>query len=65
MTFLVRALSVGVERCRYFYISGVLVQIKEALRPDGLFLGAMLGGDTLFELRQENSAYVSFPLQPA
>lgn len=30
---------------------GVLVQIKEALQPDGLFLGAMLGGDTLFELR--------------
>lgn len=30
---------------------GVLVQIKEALRPDGLFLGAMFGGDTLFELR--------------
>lgn len=30
---------------------GVLVQIKEALKPDGLFLGAMLGGDTLFELR--------------
>ena len=31
--------------------SGVLVQIKEALQPDGLFLGAMFGGDTLFELR--------------
>jgi len=29
----------------------VLVQIKEALLPDGLFLGAMFGGDTLFELR--------------
>jgi NADH dehydrogenase [ubiquinone] 1 alpha subcomplex assembly factor 5 len=27
------------------------VQIKEALKPDGVFLGAMLGGDTLFELR--------------
>ncbi|KIK67615.1 hypothetical protein GYMLUDRAFT_215751 [Collybiopsis luxurians FD-317 M1] len=32
-------------------LPGVLVQIKEALRPDGLFLGAMLGGETLFELR--------------
>lgn len=32
-------------------LPGVLVQIKEALKPDGLFLGAMLGGDTLFELR--------------
>jgi NADH dehydrogenase [ubiquinone] 1 alpha subcomplex assembly factor 5 len=31
--------------------AGTLVQIKEALKPDGVFLGAMLGGDTLFELR--------------
>ena len=30
---------------------GMLIQIKEALKPDGLFLGALLGGDTLFELR--------------
>lgn len=30
---------------------GVLVQIKEALQPDGVFLGALFGGDTLFELR--------------
>lgn len=30
---------------------GVLVQIKEALQPDGLFLGALFGGETLFELR--------------
>lgn len=30
---------------------GVLVQIKEALKSDGLFLGAMFGGGTLFELR--------------
>jgi len=32
-------------------LPGVLVQIKEALQPDGLFLGALFGGDTLFELR--------------
>ncbi|KAI0638589.1 S-adenosyl-L-methionine-dependent methyltransferase [Trametes polyzona] len=32
-------------------LPGVLVQIKEALRPDGVFLGALFGGDTLFELR--------------
>ncbi|EIN10944.1 S-adenosyl-L-methionine-dependent methyltransferase [Punctularia strigosozonata HHB-11173 SS5] len=32
-------------------LPGVLVQIKEALKPDGVFLGAMLGGDTLYELR--------------
>ncbi|EPQ58979.1 S-adenosyl-L-methionine-dependent methyltransferase [Gloeophyllum trabeum ATCC 11539] len=32
-------------------LPGVLVQIKEALKPDGVFIGAMFGGDTLFELR--------------
>jgi NADH dehydrogenase [ubiquinone] 1 alpha subcomplex assembly factor 5 len=31
--------------------TGVLVQIREALKPDGVFMGAILGGDTLFELR--------------
>jgi SAM-dependent methyltransferase len=30
---------------------GQLVQARRALRPDGLFLGACLGGRTLFELR--------------
>jgi SAM-dependent methyltransferase len=30
---------------------GTLVQIRRALRPDGLFLGTMLGGETLNELR--------------
>jgi NADH dehydrogenase [ubiquinone] 1 alpha subcomplex assembly factor 5 len=32
-------------------IAGVLIQIRETLQPDGFFLGALLGGDTLFELR--------------
>ncbi|TFK72058.1 S-adenosyl-L-methionine-dependent methyltransferase [Pluteus cervinus] len=32
-------------------LPGALIQIKEVLKPDGLFLGAMFGGDTLFELR--------------
>jgi SAM-dependent methyltransferase len=31
---------------------GVLAQIRMALKPDGLFLGALLGGETLTELRQ-------------
>ena len=31
---------------------GALVQIRRALKPDGLFLGAFLGGSTLTELRQ-------------
>lgn len=32
-------------------LPGALIQIRRALKPDGLFLGAMLGGDTLIELR--------------
>ena len=32
-------------------LPGSLVQIRRSLRPDGLFLGALLGGDTLIELR--------------
>ncbi|BGP44293.1 hypothetical protein JCM10450v2_000104 [Rhodotorula kratochvilovae] len=32
-------------------LPGALVQIKRTLRPDGVFIGSMLGGDTLFELR--------------
>ncbi len=31
---------------------GALIQIRRALTPDGLFLGALLGGATLTELRQ-------------
>lgn len=33
-------------------LPGSLIQIRDALRPDGLFLGVMLGGETLTELRQ-------------
>lgn len=33
-------------------LPGALVQIGQALRPDGLLLAALLGGDTLFELRE-------------
>ena len=32
-------------------LPGALLQINHALKPDGLFLGTMLGGDTLHELR--------------
>ncbi|KZV70294.1 S-adenosyl-L-methionine-dependent methyltransferase [Peniophora sp. CONT] len=32
-------------------LPGVLIQAKEALKPDGVFVGALFGGDTLFELR--------------
>ncbi|MBL0406065.1 methyltransferase domain-containing protein [Microvirga aerilata] len=33
-------------------LPGSLVQIRRALKPDGLFVGALLGGTTLTELRQ-------------
>jgi SAM-dependent methyltransferase len=31
---------------------GALVQIRQSLKPDGLFMGVMPGGDTLHELKQ-------------
>lgn len=37
-------------------LPGALVQIRRALRPDGLFLAALAGGDTLMELRQAFAA---------
>ncbi len=33
-------------------LPGTLTQIRRALKPDGLLLAALLGGDTLTELRQ-------------
>jgi SAM-dependent methyltransferase len=32
-------------------LPGTLIQIRRALKPDGLFLGAVFGGETLTELR--------------
>ena len=32
-------------------LPGALIQIRHVLKPDGLFLGALLGGETLTELR--------------
>ena len=37
-------------------LPGALVQIRRALKPDGLLLAALLGGDTLTELRQAFAA---------
>ena len=37
-------------------LPGVLAQIRRALRPDGLLLAAMIGGETLTELRQSFAA---------
>ena len=37
-------------------LPGALMQIRRALRPDGLLLAAMIGGDSLTELRQSFAA---------
>jgi SAM-dependent methyltransferase len=37
-------------------LPGALVQLRRALRPDGLFIGCLLGGRTLTELRQAFAA---------
>ncbi len=33
-------------------LPGALIQIRRALKPDGLFLGALFGGETLYQLRE-------------
>ena len=37
-------------------LPGVMIQIRQALKPDGLFIGAILGGSTCTELRQSLTA---------
>ena len=37
-------------------LPGALLQIRQVLRPDGLFLAALFGGDTLSELRRAFAA---------
>jgi len=37
-------------------LPGALIQIRRTLKPDGLFLAALLGGETLTELRQAFAA---------
>src|SRR5207237_368917 len=37
-------------------LPGMLAQIRRALKPDGLLLAAMIGGETLTELRQSFAA---------
>ena len=37
-------------------LPGALIQVRQALKPDGLFLGAVLGGASLTELRQSLTA---------
>ena len=37
-------------------LPGALAQIKRALRPDGLFIACLFGGESLTELRQSLAA---------
>jgi len=37
-------------------LPGTLAQVRRALKPDGLFVAALIGGDTLNELRQSFAA---------
>jgi len=49
------SLSLIVSRLALHWVNdlvGALIQIRRALRPEGIFLGALLGGATLTELRQ-------------
>jgi len=50
-----QSLDLAVSALAFQFVNdlpGVLAQIRRALRPDGLLLAAMIGGDTLTELRQ-------------
>jgi SAM-dependent methyltransferase len=54
-----RSLDLVVSALAFQFVNdlpGVLAQIRRALRPDGLLLAAMIGGDTLTELRQSFAA---------
>jgi SAM-dependent methyltransferase len=54
-----QSLDLAVSALAFQFVNdlpGVLAQIRRALRPDGLLLAAMIGGDTLMELRQSFAA---------
>ena len=39
-------------------IVGSLTQVKHLLKPDGVFVGAVIGGDSLFELRSAHNCHI-------
>jgi SAM-dependent methyltransferase len=54
-----QSLDLAVSALAFQFVNdlpGVLAQIRHALKPDGLLLAAMIGGDTLTELRQSFAA---------
>jgi SAM-dependent methyltransferase len=59
LPFQPESLDLAVSALAFQFVNdlpGVLAQIRRALRPDGLLLAAMIGGDTLTELRQSFAA---------
>jgi SAM-dependent methyltransferase len=59
LTFQPETLDLAVSALAFQFVNdlpGVLAQIRRALKPDGLLLAALLGGDTLTELRQSFAA---------
>jgi SAM-dependent methyltransferase len=59
LPFQPEALDLVVSALAFQFVNdlpGVLAQIRRALKPDGLLLAAMIGGDTLTELRQSFAA---------
>ena len=54
-----QSLDLAVSALAFQFVNdlpGVLAQIRRALKPDGLLLAAMVGGETLTELRQSFAA---------
>jgi SAM-dependent methyltransferase len=59
LAFAPESLDLAVSALAFQFVNdlpGVLAQIRRALKPDGLLLAAMIGGDTLTELRQSFAA---------
>ncbi len=59
LTLAPESLDLAVSALAFQFVNdlpGVLAQLRRALRPDGLLLAAMIGGDTLTELRQSFAA---------
>ncbi len=55
LPFGVNAFDLAVSTLSLHWVNdlpGALIQIRQALKPDGLFMAAILGGDTLIELRR-------------
>jgi SAM-dependent methyltransferase len=59
LPFAPASLDLAVSALAFQFVNdlpGVLAQIRRALKPDGLLLAALIGGDTLTELRQSFAA---------